>query len=519
MLSKNSSQVDVLCGGYNNYITCAVPVNEWTHLVSTFNNGICKLYKNGVYIGEKTGQAAFVSDASNACIGRETYASGYFGFNGCINDVRIYDHCLSPAEVHEIAMGLVLHYKLDKNKSQLTNVYNYPTFDTSNSSGGWSHWGQSGASGAYGQNTDKKYIWNKNNTYSHWVSNSSSATGHYLLYQSPDFDGGYRSAQCIVKEENELPITTSIVYAVWNAQSGGLTNNTFSSITHLGDGFYLCKAEGIKQDGSNDLVGFYVKPGYKVYFSEAYLENNKEMCSDIFEQDNLTTIEDSSGYGHNGTIINAPTISSDTSKYSSSINFNGTTDGILIENLNISNIINTAVTYSFWIKPNGENGMRSVYFGSYSGTSWSIEKTSGNLLRSYWNGSPDETCSNATITDGVWQHICLVKNGTNSIKAYINGVQKWASTATHSNLTFPTTFRIGRDSRSNDGTPYKGQMSDFRIYCTPLLDNDIKMLYNIGMRVDNLQNLHTFEYKENTSNLFRSELIMPWAKANRTSVK
>ena len=50
-VSQDNSKVDVLCGNYNNYITCAVPANEWTHLVSTFDNGICKLYKNGAYIG------------------------------------------------------------------------------------------------------------------------------------------------------------------------------------------------------------------------------------------------------------------------------------------------------------------------------------------------------------------------------------------------------------------------------------------------------------------------------------
>ena len=58
-LSQNNTQVDVLCGGHNNYITCNVPVNEWTHLCSTFDKGTCKLYKNGIYIGQLTGQKAF----------------------------------------------------------------------------------------------------------------------------------------------------------------------------------------------------------------------------------------------------------------------------------------------------------------------------------------------------------------------------------------------------------------------------------------------------------------------------
>ena len=171
------------------------------------------------------------------------------------------------------------------------------------------------------------------------------------------------------------------------------------------------------------------------------------------------------------------TTSTDTVKYQVSTHFNGTYDGILIENLQLSDIINTAITYAFWIKPESESGARSVYFGSFSSISWSIEKTTGNMLRLYWNGSPDETCSGAIITDGVWQHICITKNGTSDVKVYVNGVQKWSSTKAHNNLSFPTTYRLGRDTRSNDGTPYKGLMSDFRIYATALSAEDVKSLY------------------------------------------
>lgn len=57
-------------------------------------------------------------------IGRETYASGYFSFNGDISDVRIYDHCLSPKEVKEISKALVLHYPLnDTYITQSTTIY------------------------------------------------------------------------------------------------------------------------------------------------------------------------------------------------------------------------------------------------------------------------------------------------------------------------------------------------------------------------------------------------------------
>lgn len=208
--------------------------------------------------------------------------------------------------------------------------------------------------------------------------------------------------------------------------------------------------------------------------------------NDNITENDFNIVYDSSGYNYHGKPITTTlSCSDDTARNTLSTQFNGTDDGVLIENLPLSNIINSAVTYSFWIKPNGENGARSVYFGSYSGVSWSVEKTTGNILRLYWNGSPDETCSGATISDGVWQHICITKYGTSDVKVYINGVQKWTSTANHANLTFPTTYRIGRDVRSGDGTPYKGLMSDFRIYATALSAQDILELYQAPVSISN----------------------------------
>lgn len=46
------------------------------------------------------------------CIGGATYYAG-MQFFGKINDVRIYDHCLSPKEVKEISQALIIHYRLN----------------------------------------------------------------------------------------------------------------------------------------------------------------------------------------------------------------------------------------------------------------------------------------------------------------------------------------------------------------------------------------------------------------------
>lgn len=46
--------------------------------------------------------------------------------------------------------------------------------------------------------------------------------------------------------------------------------------------------------------------------------------------------------------------------------------------------------------------------------------------------------------------------------------------------------------------PLNGQVSDVRIYCTALSANDILDLYHTPLNADNLGNMHTFEFAEDS---------------------
>ena len=163
----------------------------------------------------------------------------------------------------------------------VNNVFNNPTFNTTATNGGWYHWGDTGHDGTCGQNTAKNYIYDKSQSYSHWVANGSNATKNYLIYQNPAFDGGYRSMQFIIKHQDSLPITNDICHPAWNAGIEGAPHE-WTSIISLGDGFYLCKCEGFYQDGSNDLIGINVHPGNKIYISYGCCENNKQTSTNLF---------------------------------------------------------------------------------------------------------------------------------------------------------------------------------------------------------------------------------------------
>ena len=104
-----------------NYV---VQFDTWTHLFITFdiNTRILTFYVNGQYYSQVS-----IGDANDIPTTSIRLNVGWvYGGNGPgssipfrSNDVRIYDHCLSPKEVKEISKGLVLHYKLDEMASSI----------------------------------------------------------------------------------------------------------------------------------------------------------------------------------------------------------------------------------------------------------------------------------------------------------------------------------------------------------------------------------------------------------------
>lgn len=103
-VNSANTKVDMFGPKYNTYVSCNVPVNEWTNLISIYNNREAKLYKNGQYVTSYTFPSShvFSSDTTWCAIGRETYAGGYFSFNGNIADLRVYNLLLTEKDIQRI---------------------------------------------------------------------------------------------------------------------------------------------------------------------------------------------------------------------------------------------------------------------------------------------------------------------------------------------------------------------------------------------------------------------------------
>ena len=500
LLGNNSikvrDSVSGLSGSRIDKTITAIPSSVWVHVTVVYDEGVVKVYQNGVLKDTLTFHSgATMNTHDKMYIGADglNNTSTYPG-NCKINDFRVYNHCLSDKEVSEISKGLILHYKLSENYQTLNNSFNYPTFNISSSNGGWSHWAPSNNTGTYSQNKNREYIYRDTQTYSHYFEHTSGAN-YYICYQSPAFEGGYRSAQAIIKMPNGEDPRGHVLFS-HNANVGTNPPTTF---TQLGDGFWLMKHEGFQQDGSNDLVSIYITHNKGVYVSEAYLENDKKVCSDIFSTNN--NVIDCSGYTREGEIIGNLTTNSDTPRYDYVTSFDGKSY------IQITSPSVEVRSVSFWAKWDSIPSRQSVVFVDQKSKMGFGLMSTGILCSS--NGISTNTFNKTSIVANKWYHFVIVNTGTaptsKSRDLFINGV-KQIPTSNASNWTFDIDYlQVGKRSTTSDG--FVGSISDFRMYVTPLTDNDVMDLYSTSTSVDNFGNLHCYEVDESTENLFKVEYI------------
>ena len=94
---------------------------KWHHITASYDviTNKISIYVDGILkntVNYTSGYTYESSWTNGISIGRDlnnSVANDSYFFNGKVNDIRIYDHCLSPKEVKEISKGLVIHYKLD----------------------------------------------------------------------------------------------------------------------------------------------------------------------------------------------------------------------------------------------------------------------------------------------------------------------------------------------------------------------------------------------------------------------
>lgn len=100
---------------YNTYTgNTTLNINEWHHIGFTYDGKKIRLYVDGNLDGEVSySNMKFSSQKIRIFSWSNVYNQTTYTGKKKINDVRIYDHCLSKEEVKEISKALVLHYNFE----------------------------------------------------------------------------------------------------------------------------------------------------------------------------------------------------------------------------------------------------------------------------------------------------------------------------------------------------------------------------------------------------------------------
>ena len=167
------------------------------------------------------------------------------------------------------------------------------------------------------------------------------------------------------------------------------------------------------------------------------------------------------------------------------------------------------ITVSIWYK---SSAATARFLSCTEGGGFNFEVNSSKISFPFYVKGKGYGRVNATenfSSDNQWHMLTATYDGTTA-KIYLNGILNNSETITSGweNIELAynanTPFTLGAEAQtitSPIAGTYVGNLSDCRIYCTALSADDILQLYNIGAKIDNLGNIHTFELKEESSNI------------------
>ena len=467
-------------------VNCTSSVNandgKWHHLAATYNvsTNTIKFYVDGVNTGTQAYTSGYTYASSwvnGLYVGKDpndSTVNDHYLFKGKMNDVRIYDHALSPREVSELAKGLVLHYPLNRDGFGLDNILKTTytlasnwVADQGTISNGVATITPTSDSGRRIYQTPAMGGWSWQASTTYTVSVEARSDDGAKLIISPYGSGAANSSVMTVTSK-------------WKRYSYTFTSTASPSTSSLTLNVSQTSGVTLQMRRPKMEISSVATP---------WITNSADTEYSIFGL-NSTTVPDTSGYVRNGTANNDPTSSFDTPRYLSSICLDGVNQTVQMPNL--STLITDGIfTANIWFKKVTDGWGTKSYetiFGGPSGFELEAKNSGTNspVIRAYnWGGST------FSYTLDVWHMLTMVRT-TEDTKFYLDGELKLTGTA----ATIPSgNYFLGswRDTTSQN---YKGQLSDFRLYATALTADQVKQLYEAPISLANNGTLFANEFNE-----------------------
>ena len=489
--------------GSNHFTGFSIPsedVNTWVHLAGTHDGVAWRLYRNGVHVSAINDATGAVAVNANWAIGSRGTGTERF-FQGCIDEVRIYNRALSGGEIAQLAQldntpptapgGLnatangehvnlswaaasdaesgISGYKIYRGATsggetflaQLGNVTSYTDQATAPAT---TYFYQISAvndgAGLEGSRSNEASVTTGNNPPAvpsgltasagnqqitlDWADNSELDLAGYHVHRATSAGGPYTQ------------ITTSLLTS--SAYSDvGLTNGTAY--------FYVVKAVDVGGNESGNSNEANATP----------IDQDLTLVGHWkFDEDGGTSAADASGNGNHGAISGATWT---TGKAGGALQFDGGDDYVGVGNgpsLNLAGLI----TIAAWVKPTITDGLRDIVAHGYTlspNAAVFLRINAGKYEIGSWNGKNHFTSFSIPSGDvNNWVHLAGVFDGV-AWRLYRNGVQVSALNDATGAVTVNANWAIGSRGTGTERF-FQGSIDEVRIYNRALSAAEIQAL-------------------------------------------
>lgn len=483
-------------------------VGKWVHYCMVYNGSNYFIYKNGSQVSTGSVGVANTPVEMNTLLLFGGYPN-YYSYHS-LNDVRIYDHALSVAEVKELAKGLVCHYKLDDYKGLPNLVSNSKTFSGWSAASGWTQVTTDNGSVGY-------RFTRTGATSNNWVRliptlkvngndypNGITVSLDLLTPNKADINQKCIGSLQTYQESGSRIGWTEPVWNLTNVIDGkwSRVSYTFSKtqllINHTSGTTYSYTQFSFQlvQNGDITIRNIKIENGN---VSTLYIPNSFDAEYKALGYDS-TAVIDCSGNGYNGTRSGTLTTSTDTARYSLSTNFNQS--GYITKTA--LDLTTTAFSVNLWVKPKSASSQHFLFgtFLTWPNNGIGIYRDSGsNTYQCVLRSAGESTYSSKSITTtlNTWNMITVTYSGT-VYTGYLNGVKSFEVTygsngnVVHSEITVGNSKFNGTPASENE----EAFISDVRLYATALTADDVRKLYTRAASIFKGGALLGYEFNEVT---------------------
>jgi len=386
----------------------------WHLLTATFDGATAKLYVDGVLVGSDTGTATNTN--LPLYIGRY-FGSNGFGWNGTIDEVRLYNRALSATEVTAI-----LNYTGGGSPTDTTPPTVSITAPASNA------------------------------TVSNTITVSANASDNVAVADVQfQLDGVNLGAD----------LTTAPYSISWNTTTAGNGSHTLTAIARDTSG-NTATSTPVTVTVSN-TVGSIPTAGLIGYWS--------------FDEDTGTVAHDTSGSGYNGTVNSAAWVAGHTNF---ALSFNGNSSDVLTPSIPLGSAFSISAWVNSPVTQQGEYARVAeteyspgFYLGTnFAGTGYKFivngaAGATGNCGLSYG------CAEGGTVSTG-WHLLTATFDGATA-RLYVDGVLVGNDTGTPTSTNLP--LYIGRYFGSN-GFGWNGAIDEVRLYDRALTATEVTAIFN-----------------------------------------